>query len=134
MITQADIANATSLVRSQVISAIENALSFWNKLATVLNDEFQDAYVGTALQYFTDSQLMDSPPQGLAINYQFDWGGTDDPDLYVFTFNGTVLANWPPYSLRRVLTGLGHATPASLRAVMGASVTPSLLTWIESVT
>jgi hypothetical protein len=134
MITPADIANATSQVRSQVIGAIINALSIWNKLATVLNTEFQDAYVGTAIQYFTDSQLLGSPVQGLPINAQIVWGGKDDPNLYTFTFNGTVLANAPPYSLRRVLTGLGHAPPASLRAVMGAPIKPSLLAWIEAVT
>jgi hypothetical protein len=133
MITPAQIAAATTLVRSQIVSAITNALSIWNKLATVLNTEFQDTYVGTVLQYFTDTQLLGSPPQGLPINYQFDWGGTDDPNLYEFTINGTVLANFAPYSLFRVLTGLGYSTPASLRAVMGGSATPSVLAWIESV-
>jgi len=134
MITPSDVANAESLIRTQVVDAIINALSVWDKLATVLNTEFQDAYVGMGLQYFTDSQLMVSPPQGLPLNYQFNWGGTDDPNLYTFTFNGTVLANAPPYSLKRVLTGLGHAPPVSLLAAMGASARPSLLAWIEAVT
>jgi hypothetical protein len=134
MITPDDISKAVTLIRSQVVTAIKNALSIWDKLATVLNTEFQDAYVGNSLQYFTDSQLLASPPQGIPINSSIDWGGTADPQLYEFTFNGTVIANWPPFSLMRILTGLGHATPVSLHAVMGAAGTKSVLTWIEAVT
>jgi hypothetical protein len=134
MITPSDISNAENQIRTQVKSAITSALSVWNKLATLLNTQFQDTFVGLALQTVTDSQLLGSPAQGLQINPSFNWGGTDDPNLYTFTFNGTVLANWSPYSVRRVLTGLGYAMPASLRAVMGDSAPRSLLTWIESVT
>jgi hypothetical protein len=134
MITPANISSAQSLIQSQVVGAIKNALSFWDKLATALNDEYQDTFVGNSLQYFTDSQLLASPPQGIPISSSINWGGKEDPQLYTFTFNGTVLANWPPFSLRRVLTGLGHALPVSMRALMAAAGTTSLLAWIDAVT
>jgi hypothetical protein len=133
-ITQGDISSAVNLIQSQIISAIENSLSIWDKLGTVLNDEFQDSYVGTAIQYFKESQLLGSPPQGIPIKYAVDYGGKLDPKLYVFTFNGTVIANFPPFSLSRILTGLGHAARVSMRALMGASKTPSLSAWIKAVT
>jgi len=132
-ITQGDISNAVTLIQTQVTNAIINALSFGDKLRTVLNTEFQDSFVGNALAYFTDSQLLGSPPQGIPLKYSFNWGGKLDPRLYTFTFNGTVVADQHPFSLRRILTGLGHAPPADVRKVMGAHVTPSLLAWIETV-
>ncbi len=132
-ITQADISNAESLIRTQVVNAIVNSLSIWDKLGTFLNDTFQDTYVGTGLQYFTDSQLMSSPALGIPIKQSIPWGGTEDPNLYTFTFNGTVLADFPPFSLRRIMTGLGHAPPVSLRALMAPALTSSLLAWIEAV-
>lgn len=133
MITPADITSAESQVRSQVVDAMKNALSIWDKLATVLNTESQDSYAGMALQYFTDSDLLASPPRGATIKQSITSGGKDDPQLYVFTFNGAAIANWKPYSVRRVLTSLGHAPPVSLRAVMGAGAKPSVLAWIEAV-
>jgi hypothetical protein len=133
-LTQADISSAESVIQSQVISAIKNSLSIWDKLRTFLNTEFQDTYIGTAIKYFTDNDLINSPPQGLPINYAIQWGGKLDPNLYVFTFDGTVLANFSPFSLRRVVIGLGYTLPVSLRAVMGKSTTPSLLAWIKDVT
>jgi len=133
-ITQGDISSAESQIRTQVVDAIINSLSIWDKINTViLNTEFQDTFVGLGLQYFTDSQLMDSSPQGIPIKQSIEWGGTDDPNLYTFTFNGTVVADPLPFSLRRVLTGLGHPPPVSLRPVMGASATPSVFDWIEAV-
>jgi hypothetical protein len=134
MITPAQISAAQNLISSQVVAAIKNALSFGDKLATVLNTEFQDAFVGSAVLYFTDTQLLASPAQGLPINYTVQWGGTEDPQLYVFTFNGTAIANFPPFSMIRILTGLGHALPASLRALTSAAGTTSLLAWIDAVT
>ncbi len=132
-ITQADVSNAESLIKSQVIAAITDALSLGDKLRTkYLNTEFQDTFAGTALQYFTDSQLSTSPPEGIPIKSPIDWGGKLDPLLYVFTFNGTVVADAFPFSLRRILTGLGHVPPLSVRAAMGSSVTRSLLAWIEA--
>jgi hypothetical protein len=135
MITPAQISSAQSLIQSQVVAAIENALSFGNKLETLLGTEFQDAYVGNAVQYFSDAQLLGSSAQGLPINYGISWGGSADPDLYGFTFNGTAIANAPPFSLIRVLTGLGQAPPppVSMRALLGAAGTKSLLAWIEAV-
>jgi len=132
-ITPGDISSAENLIRTQVVNAIINSLSFWDKLGTVLNDTFQDTYVGLGLQYFTDSQLLASPAEGLTIKSAVKWGGTDDPNLYTFTFNGTVLADSPPFSLRRIMTGIGHAPPVSLRAVTGPAGVRSLLAWMEAV-
>jgi hypothetical protein len=132
-ITQGDISSAETLIRTQVVDAIINSLSFWDKLGTVLNDTFQDTYVGLGLQYFTDSQLLGSPAQGLPIQSAVEWGGTDDPNLYTFTFNGTVFADWSPFSLRRIMTGIGHAAPVSLRAVAGPAGLASLSAWMEAV-
>jgi hypothetical protein len=131
-LTPSDISNAVTLIRTQVTNAIINSLSFWDKLGTVLNDTFQDTYVGTGLQYFTDSQLMSSPAQGIPIKQSIQWGGTEDPNLYTFTFNGTVIADPFPLSLGRVMTGIGHAPPVSLRAVVGPAGVPSLSAWMQA--
>ena len=133
-ITPASVAAVEGQIRSQVTTAIKNALSFWDKLATFLNTEFQDTFVGLAPLLFTDSQLLASPAQGIPINYSISWGGTQDPQLYVFTFNGAVVANFPPFSLVRVLTGLGRTLPAGMRAAMSDAANPSVLGWIKAVT
>jgi hypothetical protein len=133
-LTPARLAGFANQIQAQVTAAIANALSIWNKLGILLNDEYPDVFVGNAVQLFNSTQLQSSPPQGITINAPIVWGGKEDPNLYTFTFNGSVLANWPPFSLRRVLEGLGYALPASMRSIMGTFGSPSVLAWIEAVT
>ncbi len=132
-LTTADITGITSQVESEIVGAIVSALSVWDKIQTVLNTEFQDTYIGTAVQFFSESQLLASPPQGIPIQYSINWGGALDPKLYTFTFNGSVVADTPPFSLRRVMIGMGHTPPVGVRKVMGRSFQSSLLGWIEIV-
>jgi hypothetical protein len=136
-ITQADISNVENQVIAAVTTAIKNNLSIWEKLGTVLNDEFQDSLIGNALQYFTYGQLTASPPALVEIPLNtaisVNPPGYDGSPLYVFTFNGKVVADQSPFSLRQIVTFLGHAPPTGVRAVMGSSFTSSLLAWIEGV-
>ena len=136
-ITQADITNIENQVTAALTNAIKNSLSFWDKLGTVLNDEFQDSFIGNAFQYFTYSQLVASPPKLVEIPLNSSitvsppgYGGSP---LYIFTFDGKMVADQPPFSLRQVLTFLGHAPPTGVRALMGSSITPSLVAWIDKV-
>jgi hypothetical protein len=139
-ITQADVQNITNQILAAVQSAVKNNLSLAEKLGTLLNDEFQDSPGGNTVVYFTESQLAASPPQGIPLNSSnsaiTEWDtptGSAPTPQYTFTFSGTVVADPLPFSLRRILTGLGHAPPAGVRAVMGSAFTPSLLAWINSV-
>ena len=139
-ITQTDVHNITNQVLAAVKSAVKNNLSLLEKIGTLLNDEFQDEPAGNAVVYFTESQLAASPPQGIPLNssnsaiteYDTPPGSAPTPQ-YTFTFSGSVVADPLPFSLRRILIGLGHPPPVGVRAVMGSAFTSSLLAWINGV-
>ncbi|MGA2664765.1 MAG: hypothetical protein ABSF83_07460 [Nitrososphaerales archaeon] len=134
-ITQADVSNITNQVAGAVTNAIKNGLSVWDKLGTVLDDEFQDSLIGNAFQYFTYGQLTASPPQLVKIplnaSITVSPPGYNGSPLYVFTFEGTVVADQSPYSLRQVMAFLGDAPTAGVRAAMGSSFNSSVVAWIN---
>jgi len=134
-ITQADVSNVANQVSGAVTEAVKNGLSVWDKLATGLNDEFQDSLIGNAIQYFTYGQLTASPPRLVAIplssSITVSPPGYDGSPLYVFTFEGTAVADQPPYSLKQVMAFLGDAPATGVRAAMGSSFDPSVVAWIK---
>ena len=126
-----NLSNAESQVTSQIEHAMENAASLGERIEYILGDTSEDTFAGYALQQFTYGDLMSAPPQGIPIRATITSGGTLDPHLYEFTFNGTVVAAPLPFSLRLILTSLGYAPPVSVRSVVGTP--PSLLAWIEAM-
>jgi hypothetical protein len=132
-VTQQDIQNIENQVSSAVTAAIKNALGVGYKLLTFLTIDSQDVLMGNAVSYYTASQLAASPPKGIAISDLIAFPAAPDPTSVNLTFEGSIVADPFPLSLRRIMTGMGHAPPVGVRSVMGSPITPSLLAWVEKV-
>jgi predicted TIM-barrel fold metal-dependent hydrolase len=131
--TEAEIQAIESQASSAVAAAVTSALGIGYKLLTFLGLQQQDDLWGDVVTYYTASQLVASSPKGIPVNDGIYSGAAPSPNLPVFTFKGMVVADPLPLSMRRIMTGIGHAPPVSIRSVMGSPVTPSLLAWINKV-
>jgi len=131
--TQAEIDAIESQASSAVTAAVTNALGIGYKLLTFLGLQQQDDLWGDVVAFYTPSQLVASSPKGIPVNDGIYSGAAPSPSLPLFTFKGTVVADPLPLSMRRIMTGIGHAPPVSIRSAMGTPVTPSLLAWINKV-
>jgi hypothetical protein len=145
-VTDDDVTALENQVSSAVKSAITNALSTWNKALTFLGLQNQDSMAGTVLYRFVPSDLTASPPAGIPLQNGF-------PDQSVIqvvgaeplprpllitltlTFQGSVVADPLPLSLRRILTRLDAV---SVRKAMASTSIPfqagSVNSWANAVT
>jgi hypothetical protein len=132
-----DVQTLQSSVQSAVVQAVTNGLSTWEKVLTLLGFENQDEQLMTAV--FLGAQdsstpstktfvnLANVPAQGAPLQQEVQFSSAPYPGskpVYTVTYqvNGVAMADPYPLSLKRVLTGLGHALPASLRRIMHGSV------------
>lgn len=138
-VTDADVQAIQQQVKSAVQGAITNALSTGNKLLTWLGFEDQDSILGIVNYRFSASDLASSPPGGIALQngypdqtaIQFPFFNQNSFNLFTWTFNGRVVADPLPISLRRILTRLGTASVR--QATAGTPRPVSMNNWIPSV-
>jgi hypothetical protein len=138
-VTDAEVQAIEKQVESAVTNAVKNALSLGNKILTGFGFEGQDWLLGTAVYRFSGSDLATSPPAGITLQ-----DGYPNPTEIVvdvaslpvtYTFQGTIIADPLPLSMKRVLTRLGQP---SLRKAMAATAVPftprdSANSWINAV-
>ncbi len=118
-----------SQAASAVTAAVKKALGVGYKLLTFFGLQHQDDPWGDVVKYFSASQLAASAPEGIPLSDPI----SDPLDPHIFTFNGVAVSDPLPFSMRRILIGIGHGPPASVRAAMGSSFTTSLLAWVGKV-
>lgn len=131
----AEIKGIEKQAASAVIGAVTKALGIGYKLLTFFGLQQQDNPWGNVVNYYTTDQLVASGPKGISIHDEilgYD-ASTQSGGVPLYTFLGTVVADPLPLSMRRILTGIGHPPPVSVRQVMGGSFTASLLAWIPLV-
>jgi len=131
--TQADIQAIESQASSAVAAAVKNALGVGYKILTFFGLQHQDDPWGDVVTYYTTTQLAASPPKGIPLHDGIYSSVAPSPSIPIFTFVGTVVADPLPLSMRRIMMGMGHTPPTSVRSSMGSTVTPSLLAWIDKV-
>jgi surface antigen len=140
-VTDADVQAMTTAVTTAVEGAIKGALSIWDKLGTVAGTTTQDEIVGSALYQFAVSDLVASPPAGIALGngypttaplqYSFFASEGGSPDTLACTLQGVMTADPIPVSLKRVLTRLGQT---STRQAMAGSPSDSVTAWVDAIT
>jgi hypothetical protein len=143
-ITDQEIQAIEQQVSSAVTSAITNALGLWSKILTGLHLENQASVLGTVIYRFSSSDLTSSPPAGITLQngyptqtvIQFGGAGFQPPPWITLTFQGKIVADPLPLSLKRILTRLGLA---SVRRAMASSPVPfqppgSIEGWVDAIT
>ena len=142
-VTDDDVTALENQVSSAVKSAITNALSTWNKALTFLGLQNQDSMAGTVVYRFVPSDLTASPPAGIPLQngfpdqsaIQFAGGEPLPIPLWItMTFQGNVIADPRPISLRRILTRLDAVSVR--KAMMSASIpfqSGSVNSWANAV-
>ena len=144
-VTGDDVTALEQQVSAAVKAAITNALSTWKKALTFLGLQNQDSMAGTVVYRFVPSDLTGSPPAGIPLQNGFPDQAVilsgaagqpiDAPLLITLTFQGSVVANPLPISLRRILTRLDAV---SVRNAMTSTSVPfqsgSVNSWANAVT
>jgi hypothetical protein len=131
-----------ALIASLTIT--NSALGLWSKILTGLHLENQASVLGTVIYRFSSSDLTSSPPAGITLQngyptqtvIQFGGAGFQPPPWITLTFQGKIVADPLPLSLKRILTRLGLA---SVRRAMASSPVPfqppgSIEGWVDAIT
>ncbi len=145
-VTDDDITALQNQVSAAVDSAIKNALGTWNQILTALGLKIQDSVAGTAVFRFSANDLTSSPPAGIVLQngyptqsqIQCAGGESAFGNEYLWitlTFQGRIVADPLPLSLRRVMTRLGDT---SVRKAMASTSiqfqSGSVNSWTNAVT
>jgi hypothetical protein len=137
-LTQADIDNLTNQVTTAVGNAEKNQLDAWQK-ALLVTVQTPDSPLNQAVLVWNQATLATSAPGGIPIRQINTITGPVGPQgshtgktefLQGWDISGTVIADPLPLSLHRILTGLGHPPPVSVRSVANGG---SILKWIKTV-
>jgi hypothetical protein len=129
-ISQAQIQQVAQQISSSVINALANAISLGNKILIGLGLENVDATWGNSVYQFIagnnsckggSKDLACTPPGGVPLQGQTIGPFNDGYEVYSFTFQGTVIGDPLPLSMKRLLTRLGQP---SLRKAMTTTTIP----------
>jgi uncharacterized membrane protein len=143
-VTQAQIQAITQQVIKAVTAAVTNAVSFGTKVLVLLGAENPDAAWGNAVYQFAagnndcgagSSDLACSPPAGIPLQGQ-TISIDDGWETYSFTFQGKVIADPFPLSMKRILSRLGEPSLRNAMTTTTATFTPrdSANSWANVMT
>jgi hypothetical protein len=143
--TQAEVKALKGQVASAVFAGIKNALSTGNKFLYIIGDEDQDEEIGAVVWYFSGDDLGQTPPGGLSLQngypnqtiLQFLFPeSAASPSMYrtYFTFEGGVIADPFPLSLKRLLTRLNVTSLRKAMQTSSVAYSPanSMASWMNA--
>lgn len=140
-VTPADIKNIQDQAQIAVINAVTNHLSLWEKISIGLGIDTPDKPWGSVPYIFSQDQLTGAPLKGIplqntiAVHGGLFKGDTSNkgPIIFSWTFNGKVIADPLPLSMKRILQGIGHPPPIGILEAMGGDPVRSVKSWIAAV-